>query len=605
MPGFTFLFDKEGKIGFNNKKIDKALDLLKMNKSYSTKILYKNNLIFIATTSYNDYPLHFFENDEYLIYVEGLIYNKTNQNEIFLELISLARELFKRGLSDTVLFEEWIKKADGDYVIIALSKKTNQLLLFNDILGRLPVYISETNNQLIISRNIGFITRYHNIKPDNYGVATYLLTGYTWGDKTIFKDVAYIQPGTLFYLTTKRGVVSKKLVSFNFDEKALYDDNSEKLTDHLHELFLLSVKYRMKTGRKNVLSLSGGLDSRAIAGACAQLGIDIDCVTFLDNQKELLNDIKIAGEIASSFNYALRQVQLEQPLGKHFSELLEIKNGLNYLDMAFIIPFFKQISQDNMIYITGDGGDKVLPDLSPVKKISTTEGLLKYIIKTQNVFRFNDLSNLLNIDKKSFKEYLIEHLNTYPEKNMNNRYIRFLFYERTRKWLYEGEDRNRHYFWSVSPFYSYPLFDLSMKIPEQLKRNYKLYRQFFDKISPELNIIKNANWDIALTNKKLRIFLLKQKIKTHLPDIIKKILKYDFKRHNFIKDNGEAQSVVCYIKQLHSDNSFNEILRNNIPFAMKRLNKDQFYFLFTLSSAFELIENKRSGLLDYEYHEFI
>jgi asparagine synthase (glutamine-hydrolysing) len=58
--------------------------------------------------------------------------------------------------------------------------------------------------------------------------------------------------------------------------------------------------------------------------------------------------------------------------------------------------------------------------------------------------------------------------------------------------LFEGEDRNRFYFWSVAPFYALPFFRYAMSCPSRDKRDLRLYSAFLRELAPRLLDIPNA-----------------------------------------------------------------------------------------------------------------
>ncbi|MFW6347850.1 MAG: hypothetical protein ACOC2C_04475, partial [Cyclonatronaceae bacterium] len=214
-------------------------------------------------------------------------------------------------------------------------------------------------------------------------------------------------------------------------------------------------------------------------------------------------DLDVATEVAKFLNIDHKIFEVNNiPSDDSISEQFNHKKGLNSIRMSFIIPFFKELRKvygAHSFNFTGDGGDKMLVDLSPLYPIHTEDELVDYILKYNT--RYHDVRkvcDIFNLPIGSLKEQIREIITGYPEKSIHNKYVHFIIYERAFKWLYEGEDRNRAYFWSTSPFYSVHFFKLAMQVSSRKKASYKLYRNFLFAISPGVARLKNANWNRRL-----------------------------------------------------------------------------------------------------------
>jgi hypothetical protein len=61
-----------------------------------------------------------------------------------------------------------------------------------------------------------------------------------------------------------------------------------------------------------------------------------------------------------------------------------------------------------------------------------------------------------------------ERIEEFTERDVYKKYLRFR-HEYDIRYAGEGEDRNRFYFWTISPYYSYRYFSYAMSIPENRK----------------------------------------------------------------------------------------------------------------------------------------
>jgi len=119
------------------------------------------------------------------------------------------------------------------------------------------------------------------------------------------------------------------------------------------------------------------------------------------------------------------------------------------------------------------------------------EELIHYIIEKGHGmhachFDIEEVSNILNIQKDVLKEHLKQHIMAYPEKTMEGKIDHFRVFERFFRRSFIGEDKNRFFLWSTTPFYSIDLFRASINVPQRSKEHFILYRNFFERLNPAL-----------------------------------------------------------------------------------------------------------------------
>jgi asparagine synthase (glutamine-hydrolysing) len=161
------------------------------NEQYKQEILLYENSYILSCTKYEKYPVIFFENDEFCIYLEGKIYGK-DYSDIIMELNNFTKYIFynRNDLKENVA--KWLLNTDGDFIIFILSKISNEIFIINDALGRLPLYYHNEDGELLVSRELKFITNLIDNKEfDRMSIAQYLLPYFQRCDIYI-KSVFYI-----------------------------------------------------------------------------------------------------------------------------------------------------------------------------------------------------------------------------------------------------------------------------------------------------------------------------------------------------------------------------------------------------------------------------
>jgi len=486
MPGISLQFCK---IQDRRELSKKEFQTLLSNPDYE-----------IVCRADSGYPLHKLETSEFFAFIEGKIYSEN------IEGVSFEKALTKLWKGEQNA-EDYFWELDGEFIVILASKRTDKVIFINDALGRLPVYFHEAK-PLIISRDLFSIKEMlGNLEFDQSGIYQFLRLGFPLGNRTLFKRIKKVRYKTILHFKSN-DVRKTSGVHLNIHGSKALDEND---VETLYEEFLLGIKLRTKKN-KIALSLSGGLDSRAILGSLAKENLPYSLFTFHYSNPIIDRDFQISQELARHYKGTLSKINVDEWSPQHFKTLIRDKMGMNYLGMAFILEFLKFTGKNDLM-LTGDGGDKTLAPLTPLLAPGLN-GLAPYILQENQISSKLELENLLELDISKEEKTITDYILKLPGSNSKEKYKSFLLFERGMNWLFEGEDRNRSIIWSTSPFYSPRFFQASHRIRESDKANYLLFAKFLERIDPELNRISNANWNFALSEKsKVRQLFLKQKIK--------------------------------------------------------------------------------------------
>ena len=116
---------------------------------------------------------------------------------------------------------------------------------------------------------MGFLTELsQKNEVDRVGVSQLFLLGYPLGDRTLLLGKSRFSYASLILADPRRRKISvERLHEFNFDGAEYRSRSVEDNAENLVELFLAGCRNRITSDSKNVLGLSGGLDSRAVGAA--------------------------------------------------------------------------------------------------------------------------------------------------------------------------------------------------------------------------------------------------------------------------------------------------------------------------------------------------
>ena len=483
---------------------DPLFESVRFSDEYETRRQCSRDRTLVATTGYPSYPVTEVETEEALVVLEGRLYDVS---EAEATLRRLADALLDGRLGDVT---DWLLDRDGDFLVTVVDAERDDVYVLNDTFARLPTYRATVDDTTVVSRELKFVREFaarrgSPLELDALAVAQYLLFGYCLGQRTLFEGVETVPAGSLLTLDDD-GARVDRLHEYDFDDPK-YDHRSvEENAGALAERFLAACERRTDDDLTDVLSLSGGLDSRAVGGAFDALDVPFVAATFDDSSDGESDEVRVARSVARTLGVPWSRYATNAAEG-HRERLVDAKQGMNYLGMAFILDFFDQLREDHgaMRYVTGDGGDKILVDLTPAKSLGSREALVDYVVESNAQFPLDTAASVANVSAADLRDSIEERLDAYPELSTAQQYVHFLVYERGINYLNHGEDRNRYFFWSVSPFYSRPVFEYAMRCPDEQKGNRRLYRAFLEAFAPALVDEEYPNFGAPITSLEFRL----------------------------------------------------------------------------------------------------
>ena len=480
----------------------------------------------LATAHYSVYPFEVLEFDsaEAVVAVEGVIYNRdseTLEEEIQIHLTD--------GI-DTESISDWIHSLDGEFVFYAYDADTGEITIVSDLLGQLPLfYATNTSGYALLGRNKFVLERLtDHTEFDRLAIAQYLRIGYALTDRTLFSDIRRVPDGTIVRIDAGTGTIDfDHHHQFNFSTESNRDQSVATNARRLAKRFTVASNRRANAcpGR-NVLLLSGGLDSRGVMGAFEQANADYVAVTR-DFKHDSRADIEVAGELAEAVGSDWLRVHTPPPTGADLLDHLDMTAGTDPFNIAHIQPFLrrtrKTINGTTWGY-TGDGGDKLLPDLSPVSEINSQRELAEYVVTTESKFSTEDVEAMTGVSESEILASVEDRLETYPESTPTKQFLHYELFERAFAWLFEATDTNRNHMWTTSPYYALDVLEYALNCPDEQKRRYRLFTAFLQELSPDLARVRNANIGAAPSNRSHTIRYGTHEMLQRYPGVLDRVL---------------------------------------------------------------------------------
>jgi len=577
MAGITLLYQHEEIAPLFIEKIENEL-----NKQKNLFLLLKEKEFVLLKKTKENYPVHIANHHNYTLIVEGKIYGVDMLSDK--DFIRYTKALlFNKKKEDSL---NYIRNLDGEFVIYLIDKLTRKMVIVNDYLGRLPVYYIQ-DGYFILGRDISVIQKISKgLEFNKSGVYQFMRLGYPLGDKTLYKNLFRLPPSSFIEIDARLPAsqrnISIKNQPISLKELQRSGVKMKNPEEQLYELFKSAMKIRLRSNENIMLSLSGGLDSRIILGEIEKENNKIAYESFYYENSIIKSDLAIVRKLCDHYKKQFGLTELEEWSPEYFNELIDIKSGMNYLGMAFIIPFLKQMSLNYNLMLTGDGGDKTLPYLFAGMNFFKHD-ITELILNRNEVTSQEVCEQIFHSDSNRSEDEIRAHINGYNEEEPEFTYKRFLVFERTKNWLFEGEDRNRNYIWSTSPFYNPEFFRAVHSIDESCKKNYRLYKSFTALIDLQLNKIPNANWGFPINNKRKLNYLLAKQVAKHN---VGKLFSSRSMPHTVF--SGLLNKVEMLLAK-----KFGEPLNINMTLDLKTVSNESLFHLLTLLKVIESL-NKES-----------
>ncbi|QLG48573.1 asparagine synthase-related protein [Natrinema halophilum] len=580
-----------------------SLEPLTHTDRYQAEVVFDSPSCSVGTTAYPEYPLRIVEDDHCWVCLEGRIYDR-DEESVERELLDVANHVLVAD--DDEFLADWLLETDGEFLLVAVDKDSGRLGLLNDPLGRLPAYYFHDGETFLFSRELRYLINEAPIDGfDPMGVAQCLLFGYSLGDRTLVDGANRLRPGTKLTVDPDRGAVTEtSLHRFDFEEPRYADRNRSRNATELVDRFERACRQRSGYGSRDVISLSGGLDSRSVLAGYHAEGIPTIAATVSSDEFVPPSDVAIARELAAELDVEWQRYEVGPPNGSDLDRLVKTKNGQIGLLTSFILEFFRQLRAEydaGLTYVTGDGGDKVLPDLTPARSIDDESELIDYIIEENCFLTLEQVSRITGLPAAAIRRSVRDRLEMYPETDPAATYVHFLVYERAVNFLFEGEDRNRFFFWSTTPFYSIDFFRYAMNCPDSQKARYDLYRSFLTELEPAAAALTHPDYGVPVASLRHSAAAFVDDLLSRYPRLFETVRPI-VKSINGLETDSQLRpdTVDCIRTQIDQCEAVDDVFSTDELHAFLDANADHdrtsVYRLFALTSFIDDIHSSQSVL---------
>lgn len=161
---------------------------------------------------------------------------------------------------------EFVSRLEGAFVVGVFDSQSNRLLLATDVVGAYPLYWQAADGELSFCSDFNALLAgsRSRLRLDMRAVADYLTIGFVMRDRTLANDIRLLGPGEAL---VHDGASGRTRVWQHAKMLDLFKDaprSKPEYLDALRQAFTRAVTRSLEGNHSFAISLSGGLDSRAI-----------------------------------------------------------------------------------------------------------------------------------------------------------------------------------------------------------------------------------------------------------------------------------------------------------------------------------------------------
>jgi len=278
-------------------------------------------------------------------------------------LVAAVRKLTWRPTADACIaaLKELIPKLNGCWALVA-EWPDGHMLAATDRLRTIPLFHAQTQGGLLLSSSVHpILDEMPRVRIADEAALEFLLAGYITGADTLYEGVKQLQSGEMLeygpdqhetHATTHRYYRCLPRGDSDAEEQGL----ARQLEVVLDRVFSRYTK--ALAGRQPVVPLSGGLDSRLVAGMLRRHGVqDVLCFSY---GVEGNGEAAISKQVAQVLRYDWRFVEYSRDRWAEWLSSERMRDYWAYASRGTSLPCFQDFPAVEALVAEGYGGGSPL-----------------------------------------------------------------------------------------------------------------------------------------------------------------------------------------------------------------------------------------------------
>lgn len=252
-----------------------------------------------------------------------------------------------------------LERAEGEFVAVFVEGSSGRVHIVNDRLSSRPFYLLRRDSGVYFSSNVAFLLALagQRHRPDVTGWLEVYLLGHTLGARTTVDGVTRLGPGRHLTISADRICDRQYWRLEHRPDRGLDPDvHSEKVFESFRE----SVEQRARLVGRGVVGLSGGLDSRLLAGVLPP-DTAFSAFTFVDQRGAgSTPQTRAATSVAAALGLPHHVEELPIRVARS-REVIGLTGGMRpYHHMAIVMAYVEELRRSGLRFSMGGGpGDSL------------------------------------------------------------------------------------------------------------------------------------------------------------------------------------------------------------------------------------------------------
>ena len=431
----------------------------------------------------------FFDTDEYIVVIEGVILNSRN----------LIRQTGSADFRCAVLRlidddpKTFFKAFRGSFSGAMLNKATDEWIAYTNQTGEKQVFYYCENGKLIIASQVNYILdmvreKRQGLSLDKQAVYSTFAYMFVYGEHTFANEIKRLTAGQYLVFGKNNEIQLYSYHIFSKNKYNLEEKSLDEIADELNALMIEAVKLEfdkdLEYGYKHIADMSGGFDCRMTTWIAHEYGY-----------KDILN-------IHYSQNGCSDQI-VSQKIA------LALKNKIIIMSLSDISFIFDVQKNTKMLYglsmyCSSTGANNILGSLDMTQYGLEHTGMLGDIIIG------TCLDGIANPDetkpRKVISSKLIDKLDTLHCTSFSDTELQIL-YTRGMNGALNSSAIRQNYTEIAAPFIDIDVFEYCMSVPLRYRSNRILYNRWVNKYYPVSALIENAASGRKINDSAANVFL--------------------------------------------------------------------------------------------------
>lgn len=418
------------------------------------------------------------------------------------------------GLVQYAIKDDSLPDLGGVYAFAEWRQTSKNLLLGTDRLGFGSIYYhyAEGKNILYFSSRLRGLSTIKSLSNDIdfKAIHEFFKFGHSLGNRTFYSKIKLISPGSC--LEYNLSAISEReywnIGNIQIDHSMSYQDAVESNASALKSS--MARRIDRCTNLKTLLLLSGGADSRRIAGELSLKGVEFETFTtrgFAEKDSEAA----IAAEVARALGVKNHFVDL--PMDGFIKNYWSRANDLNDFECClhqWLLPLAESLPSGDFVNYDGIAGDTLIEGVFrssgfadaenfEIVNSSDTQTKASKIIDKKLKLSFLKKELTENIYAESLHDSVVDSLNKFS--NTENQLTLFFLMNRTRRSIALSSGRVlKSRIETLYPFLDIDVLSASLSIPYEHRLRHTLRKDIVKFAYPELSSIPYTQYKSEVDN---------------------------------------------------------------------------------------------------------